>query len=224
MPTTITFPKVETTLLLPSPAGLLETVVTPASGNKIAIVCHPNPLQEGTMNNKVVTMACKAFQQMGLSTIRFNYRGVGNSTGEFGQVIGETADLLTIIDWVQEQIVQPKLYLTGFSFGSYIAAQGASQRSDLVQQLITIAPAVDRMDFQVFTDIVCPWLVIQGTEDEIVPTPAVRDWFTRFSVNRNMQLIEIPGASHFFHGKLIELREIITSILSSSGMAKLCNI
>lgn len=207
----LTFPTTETTLLLPGPVGVLESVITPQStlSNRIAIVCHPNPTQGGTMNNKVVTMTCKALQHLGLTTIRFNYRGVGQSSGEFGNAVGETADLFAIMDWVKAQIDQPEFWLAGFSFGSYIAAQGAMQNAAEVQALLTIAPAVDRMDFQGFAAITCPWLVIQGTDDEVVPTSAVREWFAHFSHQRAMQLIEIPTAGHFFHGKLIELRDTI---------------
>lgn len=198
----------DTTLLLPGPAGVLEAIVTSTNTENVAIVCHPHPLYGGTMNNKVVTTTCKALQTLGLTTIRFNYRGVGASTGEFGNFVGETADLLAIIEWVQNSIEKPRLWLAGFSFGAYIAAQGALQRSELVEQLISIAPAVNHADFSPFTVIKCPWLIIQGTADEIVPAVEVRAWAEQLPA----KLVEIPGASHFFHGKLIELRDIILQL------------
>jgi alpha/beta superfamily hydrolase len=209
----MTFPSTETALIIPGPAGELEAVFSPAlvstSSNKIAIMCHPHPLYDGTMNNKVVTTSCKAFQECGISTIRFNYRGVGKSTGSFGNFIGETADLLAIIDWVKSNVENPRLWLAGFSFGSYIAAQGALQCSSLVEQLITIAPAVNHADFQIFANIKCPWLVIASMEDEIVPLQDVRSWLAQLPLNLNIKVVEVPEASHFFHGKLIELRDII---------------
>lgn len=209
----IAFPSIETSLLLPGPAGVLETIVTPAAvrSNKIAIVCHPHPLHGGTMNNKVVTMAAKAMQQLGYSTIRFNYRGVGASTGHYGEFIGETADLFAIMDWVQSTVVHPQFCLIGFSFGSYIAAQGALQRPQVVEQLISIAPAVTHADFNEFIELKCPWLVIMGTDDEVVPLEAVRAWLKQLPLSVHIQLAEIPGATHFFHGKLLELRDIIVN-------------
>ena len=209
----MTWPTTETTLLLPGPAGVLETLVTPAnnaSQNNIAIVCHPHPLHGGTMNNKVVTMSCRALQQCGLATIRFNYRGVGKSEGEYGHFVGETADLLSIIDWVQNTIENPRLCLVGFSFCGYIAAQGTLQRAALVEQLITIAPAVNHADFNVFTSIRCPWVLIEGTKDEIVPLAEVHKWLAQLPVETKIKLVEILNADHFFNGKLIELKDIIT--------------
>jgi len=213
--TIIPFPISETILHLPGPAGTLETAITPNVTNQIAIVCHPHPLQGGTMNNKVVTTTAKAFQQKGMSTIRFNYRGVGASTGGYGDFKGETADLLAIIDWAQQQIPDLQLWLAGFSFGSYIAAQGALQRSTLVQQLFTIAPAVNHAQFADFMAIRCPWVVIQGEEDEIVPPAGVYEWVEHMAQYTPIHLIKVPACSHFFHGKLVELRDILlTEIIS----------
>jgi hypothetical protein len=105
----------------------------------------------------------------------------------------------------------PSLCLAGFSFGSYISAQGALQRPDYVKQLINIAPAVNHADFSVFSALKCPWLIIQGTEDEIVSSQEVRDFIKQLPLSTRIKLVEIPEASHFFHGKLVELRDIITN-------------
>lgn len=210
---TLSFPETETTLLFPGPSGVLEVLITPASAStsspKVAIICHPHPLQGGTMDNKVVTITSKTLHSLGFSTIRFNYRGVGKSEGEFGDFIGETADLLSILDWVREVLPDVSFCLAGFSFGSYIAAQGTLQRSDYVKQLINIAPAVNHSDFSVFTGIKCPWLIIQGTEDEVVPAAEVRDFIKQLPLSARIKLVEIPEATHFFHGKLLEVRDII---------------
>lgn len=208
-----TFPTLETTLQLPGSAGTLETIIVPQpqQTNKVAIVCHPHPLHGGTMHNKVVTTTAKAFQQQSMSTIRFNYRGVGASPGSYGDFVGETEDLLAIIAWVKQQKPDVQLWLAGFSFGSYIAAQGAQHHPELVQQLFTIAPAVSHTDFSRFTAIKCPWIVIQGEEDEIVPPQAVYTWAENMTQHANIKVIKIADSSHFFHGKLLELRDILLS-------------
>jgi alpha/beta superfamily hydrolase len=209
--TIIPFPTIETTLHLPGPAGTLETLITPKHPNKIAVICHPHPLQGGTMQNKVVTTAAKAFLQQGISTIRFNYRGVGASTGTYGDFIGETEDLLSIIDWAQQQIPDLQLWLAGFSFGAYISAQGALQRASITQQLFSIAPAVNHNNFNDFTGLRCPWVVIQGETDEVVPPEDVYHWVAHMEKFTSIQLIKMPETSHFFHGKLVELRDILVT-------------
>lgn len=210
----VTFPDKETTFLLPGSAGNLEILATPAVNNslsKLAIICHPHPLQGGTMTNKVVTMTAKALHLLGYATIRFNYRGVGQSEGTFGDFVGETEDLISIMKWAEEVSNNAPICLAGFSFGAYVSAQGALQKPDLVKQLISIAPAVNHADFTVFNHLKCPWLVIQGTEDEVVSVQEVRDFIKQLPLSTHIKLVEIPDASHFFHGKLVELRDIITN-------------
>jgi len=135
---------VTNSFMLPGPAGQLEALVSTPQQNAretVAIICHPNPLFEGTMHNKVVTTIAKAFDLLGLTTVRFNYRGVGKSEGEYGETIGETEDCLAIVDWVQKTYPNYSLWLSGFSFGAYISASVANQMA--VAQLVSIAPAVN---------------------------------------------------------------------------------
>lgn len=192
---------------IPGPAGLLEAVETAPIHNNtpkgIAIICHPHPLYEGTMNNKVVTTLVKAYNHLGLTAIRFNFRGIGNSQGAYDNAIGEVDDLRAVINWCQKRSPTQSIYLAGFSFGSYIAAKVASQQP--VTHLVSVAPPVVNFDFASLPPITCPWIVIQGDQDEVVPPEAVFAWVkTRIPPP---QFICLTGASHFFHGKLIELRQ-----------------
>lgn len=194
--------------MLPGPAGQLEVMTTwPTSSSPVGvgIICHPDPRQEGTMHNKVVTTIARAFEHLQLATVRFNFRGVGKSTGYYGDVRGECDDLMAIIQWVQQVLPQQPIWLAGFSFGSYISAKMAEQLKPV--RLISIAPPVNHYDFQQLTNIQCPWLVIQGDQDEVVPFAEVKAWAD--NPPAPLKFIIMPGVTHFFHGRLIELRQHI---------------
>lgn len=210
MITTLT--KTETTQLIAGPAGQLELVVsepthTPRSA--WGIVCHPHPLFGGTMNNKVVTTLVKTFQGMGVATVRFNFRVVGQSEGRFDQGQGELEDLLAVIDWVQQQQIRNEIWLGGFSFGSYVAAKAATRIP--VNKLVTIAPPVQHFPMQELPPITCPWILVQGELDDVVPPQEVFTW----AEERNPKpiIIRFPEAGHFFHGQLAELRARIQEAL-----------
>jgi alpha/beta superfamily hydrolase len=136
---------------------------------------------------------------------------VGASTGVYDNAVGEQDDLKAVIAWVEKTFPDCKLWLAGFSFGSYVAAKVATEKS--VEQLITIALSVNRFDFKSLTTLTCPWLVVQGEADEIVPAEDVFDWLA--SRSEKPKVIRMPGVGHYFHGKLIELREAIVANLQS---------
>lgn len=205
------FPTTSTHFLLEGPAGSLEVAVDVSDvvSTDVAILCHPHPLYGGTMNNKVITTAARAFNDVGIQAVRFNYRGVGESEGEFGQVLGEAADGAAVIQWVRSCFPQTRFWLCGFSFGSAVAAQLA--RDIAAQQLITLAPAVHHYDFDQFTDLTLPWTVIQGEIDEIVPPQDVYAWVDRMP--RTIDLKKLPDTSHFFHKKLLVLRDLLKEVI-----------
>ena len=195
------------------PSGKIQAVVEQPSETArkiIAIICHPHPLQEGTMNNKVVTTLVRTCQKLGAVAIRFNYRGVGESEGQYGNVVGELDDLRAVVVWAQQHYPNHTLWLAGFSFGSYIAAKVATELP--TQQLISIAPPVGNMDFAHLPTLNCPWVIVQGDSDEVVSAQQVYDWLA--TRQEPHQLIRMPGVGHFFHGKLIELREALIAAIS----------
>lgn len=206
------FPSTETTFLLPGPAGNLELIATPpgeTKRNAIAIICHPHPLFGGTMNNKVVSTLARSFKDLGLPTVRFNFRGVGKSEGKFDEGMGEVEDLLAVVKWVQKVSPETELWLAGFSFGGFIAASVAVQIP--ISQLVTVAPQVSRFTSISFPPITCPWILVQGDEDEIVSPEEVYAWVE--TLNPKPKLIRLPGADHFFHGQLLVLRQKLTDAL-----------
>lgn len=191
--------------LLKAPHGQLEIITTPLlHEQQIVIICHPHPLHQGSMHNKVITTIAKACTDQGYATVRFNYRGVGRSSGEYGHMIGETEDCRTIYQWLREQYPNARIALAGFSFGSFIAASMANEINDC-RWLVTVAPSVEHADFTPLTQIACPWLVAQGDADEIVPPDAVYRWFD--TMQNADELARFAETSHFFHGKLIPLRD-----------------
>jgi alpha/beta superfamily hydrolase len=203
------FPEAATKFALPGPAGTLE-IATDAARAEVAraataVICHPHPLQGGTMTNKVVTTLERALRELGLATVRFNFRGVGASAGTFDNGAGETEDALAVARWVQAVRPHDQLWMAGFSFGSYVATRVAGLMP--VRQLITVAPAVTRLDFSAVPVPACPWLVVQGEADEVVDPHAVYDFVA--ATRPAPTLVRLPDTGHFFHGKLIELRSIV---------------
>ncbi len=210
------FPKTrQEKIMLSGPAGALEALTTMPVEQTIAgvgVICHPDPQQSGTMHNKVVTVIAQAFNQLQLATVRFNYRGVGLSEGKYGNVQGECDDLDAVLDWVRQVLPQQPLWLAGFSFGSYISAQ-AAQRVP-THKLLSVAPPVHRLSLANLTEIRCPWLVIQGDQDEVVPFADVKQWAEH--PPSPLQFVVMPGVGHFFHQRLIELREIIVNHMENN--------
>lgn len=195
--------------LIAGPAGHLEVLAEsprgPSSG-VLAVICHPHPQHGGTMTNKVVATIARSLQKKGVTTVRFNYRGVGQSDGKYDHARGEVDDLLAVVKWAETQFAHNTLWLAGFSFGSYVAANAAT-RLPAVAQLITVAPSVENMDYASLPQIDCPWLVIQGESDEIVNPEAVFAYVGRLAKAPN--LVRLPGVGHFFHSRLLDLEQIL---------------
>jgi alpha/beta superfamily hydrolase len=154
------------------------------------------------MHNKVVTTLVKTFQGLSVPTVRFNFRGVGQSQGTFDNGEGELDDLLAVIDWVQQQGVKNEIWLAGFSFGAYIAAKAATKIP--VNKLVTVAPPVQHFPMQALAPITCPWVLVQGELDDVVPPQEVFAW-AKTRVPEPI-ILRFPKAGHFFHGQLGELR------------------
>ncbi|MBS0286202.1 MAG: alpha/beta hydrolase [Proteobacteria bacterium] len=208
------FPSGETNFLIDGPAGHLELLTLSAKNQAkgVAIICHPHPQHQGTMHNKVVHTLSRAFFHKDVHSVRFNYRGVGKSEGEFADSKGEIEDLFAVIAWCQKVLPSSKLWLAGFSFGAYIAANGAIKYP--CEQLFSIAPAVTNQPFESLPVLGCPWVIIQPEEDEVIDPKAVYAWTEKQAqIEPQLSLHKIPQSSHFFHGKLVILRNLVEALM-----------
>ncbi|MEE3322176.1 MAG: alpha/beta fold hydrolase [Pseudomonadota bacterium] len=201
---------------LAGPAGTLEAVIEQGSETPafIAIVCHPHPLFGGTMDNKVVTTLTRLVRDRGGVVVRFNFRGVGESQGAYSDGIGETEDLLAVHSWLRQQWPGLPLWLAGFSFGSFVAARGAEilcANGEPVDNLLLVAPPVHHYPFTDIEKTGCPVTVVQGEDDEVVPAEQVYQWAGATPLQPD--LIRFPECGHFFHGRLVELKEAAASHL-----------
>lgn len=208
------FPEAQSAVYLDGPAGRLECLTDVPEAERArpatAVICHPHPQHGGSLRNKVVTIIERSLRELGLATVRFNFRGVGESAGDFANGNGETDDLMAVVEWLRRVRPETDLWLGGFSFGAYIALRAA--QSLPVRQLITIAPPVERYGFVDLLPPNCPWLVVQGDEDDVVSPEAVYDWIDGLDVKPDLVVME--GAGHFFHRRLMDLRGLIKNSVS----------
>ena len=194
---------------LPGPIGNLELATTFPKENangKVIAICHPHPLYGGNMDNKVITTLMRSFNQLGFKTVRFNFRGVGQTVGEHDKGLGEADDLVAIINWLSVALPDDHIWLAGFSFGAYVAYRvaGLAALKLVVQQLILVAPPVFYPEFRQLSQPSMPSLVLQGEADEVVDPELVFQWIT--DKQNTIKVQRFPETSHFFHGKLIDLK------------------
>lgn len=193
-------------LAIAGPAGPLECAVDePAAGTPlrgVAVLSHPHPQHGGTLDNKVVQTLARAAVQCGLRAVRYNFRGVGGSGGQWDHGRGEVDDALAVIAAHRDHALP--LVLGGFSFGGYVTTQAASRLgpAQAPAQQVLVAPAVVNFD--------CPavppnTLLVHGETDDVVPLAAVIDW----ARPQGLPVTLVPGTGHFFHGQLALLKQLV---------------
>jgi alpha/beta superfamily hydrolase len=193
-------------LIVAGPAGDVEIVIDApsASPRGVALVCHPHPLQGGTLDNKVAHTLAKTFHAMGYVATRFNFRGVGRSAGVFDEGIGETDDALAVLRHVKSRFGEAlPVALAGFSFGSFVQTRVAAQVTP--EGLVLVGPAVNRFPLQ---HVPAGTIVVHGEEDDVVPLADVFAW----ARPQELPVVVFPGCGHFFHGRLLQLARIVTAL------------
>ena len=200
-------------------AGNLEGIahLPDAEARAIAVVAHPLPTMGGTMENKVVTTLAKTFAELGFTALRFNFRGVGNSEGEFDEGDGEVEDVLSVVRHARQEYGDLPLILSGFSFGGYVQARAAQQLHP--QRLVLVAPAVGRFAPSTTLRTGMPLvphntLLIHGEQDEVVALADVMDW----ARPQHLPIVVLPEAGHFFHGRLHQIKQLVLQDFQGQGV------
>ena len=199
-------------LFIPVEHGQLEAILkeprAPAASG-VALVLHPHPLGGGTMHNKVVFRAAAALNEAGLITLRLNFRGVGQSTGEHDEGRGEREDVRAGLDYLSANYSDQEITLCGFSFGARVGLE-VGMADERVARMIAIGAPVDKYDFSFLEECRKPILFVHGEHDEFGHVGKLRELLARIQPNAQVELRIIAGAGHFFDDQLSELKAAIT--------------
>ena len=194
--------------LVEGPAGLVECALDrPESAPLgLALVCHPHPQFGGTLDNKVVQTIARAFLQLGWASVRFNFRGIGQSAGAWGEGVGEVADAQAVLAaWrARPEYAALPFALAGFSFGGYVAAEVGHRlgAADAPRRLVLVGPSTEKQSVAV---VPADTVVVHGETDDVVPLAATFAW----ARPQSLPVIVFPGVGHFFHGQLGLLRSTL---------------
>lgn len=197
--------------LIDGPAGALEVAVSRSAEapRGLALVCHPHPQHGGSKDNKVVTMLARAANEMSLDAVRFNFRGVGASAGEYDGGRGELEDARTVCRWARVESDLPLALLAGFSFGAAVALRLAT--SEYAPALVTVGLPAEYFE----SGLPRPearWLALFSSDDDVIDVAAAIDCVRALSPAPDVVVME--GAGHFLHGRLTELRRHVRAFLS----------
>ncbi|MBK9155622.1 MAG: alpha/beta fold hydrolase [Chloracidobacterium sp.] len=199
-------------LFIPASHGRLEAILKEPSGERrgAALVCHPHPLGGGTMHNKVVFRAAAGLVDAGLATIRFNFRGVGASTGTHQEIEGGIEDVRDALDYLAAQFPGDDVTLAGFSFGSR-TGMAVGKDDERVKRLISIGTPVDKYgDYGFLIGLRKPILFVHGDKDEFGSIENLRSLAGEVSKTTDAELVVFNDCGHFFDEHLNELRKAIS--------------
>jgi len=181
-----------------------------------AVVCHPHPLYGGTMHNKVVFRVAQALGEAGMPVLRFNFRGVGRSTGTYAEGRGEADDVRAALDWLARRFPDVPLCLAGFSFGSAVGLP-VGCADGRVRQIIGVGVPVRLMDVDALRECTKPKLIVQGELDEYGPREPLEHWFERLPDPKSLEIV--PGSDHFFTAHQQQLSDAVSRYLRSGASA-----
>jgi alpha/beta superfamily hydrolase len=185
---------------IPAAHGRLEAILRePARPIAAAVVCHPHPRGGGTMNNNVVYRAAKALVEGGVAALRFNFRGVGGSTGQYAEGIGEEEDADAALGALRARHPELPLWVAGFSFGARVGLTVGARRDDVVK-LLGIGLALKMFDYGFLTDCRKPKAIIQAANDEYGGRSEIEAAVTAMAAPKRLWIVD--GASHLFPGHL----------------------
>lgn len=198
-------------LHIPASHGQLEAILKEPAGKRrgVALVCHPHPLGGGTMHNKVVFRTAAGLLDAGLTTLRFNFRGVGSSTGEHDEIEGGREDVRDALDYMTRKYPGEDLTLAGFSFGSRTALE-VGYDDDRVARLISIGTPVDKYgDYEFLIGVKKPILFVHGDRDEFGSIETLRPLVDEVAKTADTEIVIFENCGHFFDEHLNELRDAV---------------
>jgi alpha/beta superfamily hydrolase len=205
-------------LLIPVAHGQLEAILKEPReilAKGVALVLHPHPLGGGTMHNKVVFRAAAALNDAGLTTLRINFRGVGQSTGTHAYGTGELDDVRAGLDYLAEHYPNQSITVCGFSFGALMGLK-VGCRDNRVKQLISIGTPLSKYSFGFLTECSKPLLFVHGELDEFGDVDEVRKLTEELKKQATVKLVVVPGAGHFFDNSLDQLKSAITEWVTAN--------
>ncbi|MDJ0948474.1 MAG: alpha/beta hydrolase [Alphaproteobacteria bacterium] len=188
----------------------------------VALLLHPHPEHGGTMNNRVVYQLFHAFARRGFSALRFNFRGVGRSQGQFDRGEGELSDAAAALDWMQTHNPNATgCWIGGFSFGAWVAMQVLMRRPE-IDGFVAVAPPANMFDFSFLAPCPASGLIVQGVLDEVVPKEAVDKLVNKLSSQKDISIDYRPieGANHFFADHTDELIQHVEDYLAGVASAE----
>jgi alpha/beta superfamily hydrolase len=192
--------------------GELEGAICKMSNTRGVVVTHPHPLYGGNMDNPVVTTIAEAYQKLGWTSLRFNFRGVGDSRGNYDDGHGEQDDLQAAVGYLRSLGIQ-QIDLAGYSFGAWVISHWAQGKEIPEQRILLVSPPVAFMDFSGVASIPGLAGVITGEQDDIAPANAVASELKRW--NPDIDLHALPKVDHFYAGRLDVLSAAIGNILKN---------
>ncbi len=188
---------------------VIEGLLQKNSDTHGVVITHPHPLYGGDMHNNVVSAICSAFQKLNRSTLRFNFRGVGNSQGSYGDGEGEQMDVRAAMTYLTELEVA-KIDLAGYSFGAWVNGH-LDCSANGIEKMVMVSPPVAFIDFESVNAIDCLKLIVTGSRDDIAPPEMIRQSFSRWNPEARFEVIE--GADHFYGGYEDRLEHVLASNL-----------
>ena len=202
----------EEKITIPSGRYRLEGYWQAGTTGKGVVITHPHPQYGGTMNNPVVETVQSAYKQHGYATLRFNFRGVGGSQGNFDNGLGEQDDVRAAISYVENMDVSA-IDLAGYSFGAWVNTGVVTDSRTSIRSMLMISPPVGFVEFETVTAINCLKLVVTGNRDDIAPVNQIRDLIPIWNPEAQFEII--GGCDHFYSGHLDRLQSILIRYLKS---------
>lgn len=205
-------------IIFNGPEGRLEGRYQPGKSPTapVALILHPDMNQGGNMNNKAVYYLFHAFAHRGFATLRFNFRGVGRSVGEYDEGVGELSDAASALDWLQS--INPNssgTWVAGASFGAWIAMQLLMRRPE-IKGFISVAPPANMYDFSFLAPCPSSGIIVQAEQDDLVTSISIQKLVEKLKTQKAITIDHeiVPGATHYFDNKLEELMMVVNTYLN----------